>query len=134
MLYLNRPEEMVVIAVEPPPTASPKSGPAATNYNLYILSSSKDIPQALYIFKLQCNEEEPLNDIPKRKGATYLRCRAFSFYIPGTKRPYFCSILRIFSFRRAVAFLQSSSTMLFSPTTFVSVPSALLLISTIPSR
>lgn len=45
-----------------------------------------------------------------------------------------CSIFLILSFSSASAFLQSSSTILFSPTTLVSVPSALLFISMMPSR
>ena len=55
------------------PIASPKSGPAPVNYNLYILFSVKEIlfPQlCIYTYKLQCNEEKPLNDIPRRKGTT----------------------------------------------------------------
>lgn len=64
---------LVALAVDLMPIASPKSGPAPVNYNLYILFSVKEIlfPQlCIYTYKLQCNEEKPLNDIPRRKGTT----------------------------------------------------------------
>ena len=62
-----------------------------------------------------------------------MSCFFFSIF-PWFKIYLCCSIFLILSFSSASAFLQSSSTILFSPTTLVSVPSALLLISMIPSR
>lgn len=64
---------MVAIAVNPGPNVFPKSVPArvTTIYIYYIyFSPTGDLPQLCIYTKLQCNEEKPLNDIPKRKGTT----------------------------------------------------------------
>ncbi len=56
---------MVVIAVALLPIVFPKNSLAAVN--LYTFLLTEEHSPALYIAKLQCNEEKPLNDIPKER-------------------------------------------------------------------
>ena len=59
---------MVAIAVNPGPNVFPKSVPARVTTIYIYFSPTGDLPQLCIYTKLQCNEEKPLNDIPKKKG------------------------------------------------------------------
>src|SRR5699024_3812152 len=124
----------VAVAVDLMPTAFPKGSPALVNYNLYILFSVKEILFLSFVY-IHTNSIATRKNLSMTYQEERARDRQMScFFFTAFFLSYLsCSDFLIFSFRRARAFLQSSSTTLFSPTTLVSVPSALLFISMMPS-